>query len=193
MDKKDYRNLYRKIRNSVSEKEKRCFSERIFARLINSSVYDSAETVLVYVSVGSEAETLNIIEYSLHNNKKVAVPVCIEKEMFFYEIGSLSDLQSGRFGIPTVDLSKSKRIDNFENSICVVPALCFDKYGFRIGYGGGYYDRFLAEHNVITLGITYERCLTEKIPVDKYDLPVDYILTENKLRNSGIKGGSVYE
>jgi len=193
MNKIQYRILYRKIRNSISETEKRTFSARIFSELINSDIYASADTLLVYVSVGSEAETMNIIEYSLNNNKKVAVPVCVEKEMCFYEITSLNDLRIGRFGIPTVDLTVNRKIINFENTLCIVPALCFDFNGYRIGYGGGYYDRFLSEHNVNTVGLCYERCLCDKIPIDEFDISVDYILTENKLRNSGTKGGSTYE
>ncbi len=193
MDKKEFRYLYRKIRNSVSKAEQKCFSENIFSLLINSDVFKSAETILVYVSVGSEVDTSNIIEYSLNNNKKVAVPVCNDKEMFFYEITSSADLCIGKFGIPSVDITQSRKIENFKNSLCIVPALCFDVNGFRVGYGGGYYDRFLSVCNVITLGLCYERCLCSKIPADEFDIPVDYILTENKLRNSGTKGGSANE
>ena len=101
--------------------------------------------------------------------------------MFFYEIGSLSDLQSGRFGIPTVDLSKSKRIDNFKNSICVVPALCFDKYGFRIGYGGGYYDRFLSSNNIKYVALCREKQLTESLPAEEFDIRIRKTVVENKI------------
>lgn len=193
MDKKEQRKLYRKIRNSISETEQICFSEKIFSQLINSSFYKSAETVLVYVSVGSEVYTLNIIEHSLNNNKKVAVPVCNDNEMMFYEITSSDDLHEGKFGIPTVDVTKSIKVTDFRNCLCIVPALCFDFNGYRIGYGGGYYDRFLSEYRVKTVGLCYERCICDNISIDEFDYPVDYIITENKLRNSGTKGGSTYE
>ena len=193
MDKTEQRILYRKIRNSISEAEQNFFSDRIFSQLINSTVYKTAETVLIYVSVGSEVHTLNIIEHSLNNKKKVAVPVCVDNEMMFYEITSSDDLCEGKFGIPTVDITKSNEVTDFRNSLCIVPALCFDINGYRIGYGGGYYDRFLSKHPVKTVGLCYERCICDNILIDEFDYPVDYIITENYLRNSVIKGGYTYE
>lgn len=176
--------LYKDVRNSLSESEHKIFSRNIMSALINSDIYKQAETILIFVSIGSEPDTMNIIEYSLNNNKKVAVPVCVENDMFFYEIHSLSELQAGKFGIPTVSCNNSSIVTDFSKSLCVVPAICFDIYGNRVGYGGGYYDRFLSENSVETAGLCFERCICSKLYVERFDKPIDYIISENKIIKS---------
>lgn len=191
--KKKIRSLYKNIRKYLSQCEKTDFDTRIFTTFINSDVYKSAEQIIIYVSVGKEVDTLNIIEYSLNNNKRVAIPVCIDKNMYFYEIHSLSELMPGRFGIPAVDIHISTEITDFEKAVCVVPGICFDSFGNRIGYGGGYYDRFLSVHSVKTVGLCYERCICSKLPEEKFDKQVNYILSEKGLRNSKYEEVSTYE
>lgn len=188
-DKKSTRKLYSQIRNSISESDKASFDERILTRFINSELYIKSDLLLIYVSVNSETDTTRIIEHALNNNKRVAVPVCIDKEMNFYEIKDISDLKVGKFGIPTVDAVINLKISDFSNALCVVPGICFDVYGNRIGYGGGYYDRFLSRNPVKTVGFTYERCICNQISSEPFDIPVNYVLTENKLRNSKMQGG----
>lgn len=193
MDKRNIRSLYKKIRKSVSLCEKTDFDTRIFTSFVNSDVFKSAEKIIIYVSVGDEPDTLNIIEYSLNNNKRVAVPVCIDNYMYFYEIYSVSELVPGKFGIPSVDIQINTEIADFENAVCVVPGICFDYFGNRIGYGGGYYDRFLSANAVKTIGLCYERCICNKLPIEKFDKSVNFILSEKCLRNSKYKEVSTYE
>lgn len=187
------RKLYKAVRNSLTTIEKSECDNRIFSHFVNSDISDRYDLYLVYVSVGSEADTLNIIDYLLNNNKKVAVPVCDDTDMDFYEIKSLNELYIGKFGIPTVDVSSSSKIINFENTLCLVPGVCFDNFGYRIGYGGGYYDRFLSENPVKSVGLCYERCICNLIPNESFDKPVDFILSEYSLRNSKSKEVSTYE
>ena len=163
MDKKSARKLYSKIRNSVSVTEKTEWDRCILTRFINSSLYLNCDLLLIYVSFGSEVGTKEIIEHALNCKKRVAVPFCNEKEMVFYEISSLSDLKIGKFGIPTVENGNNLFVTDFTNALCVVPGMCFDFKGNRIGYGGGYYDRFLSKNRVITVGLTYERCICNQI------------------------------
>lgn len=193
ISKAETRRLYRNIRNTVSHEEKVQSDKRIFTSLINSNIYKSSELLLAYVSFGSEVETRNIIEHTLKIGKRVAVPLCVDKEMRFYEIHSLSELIIGKFGIPTVEAGNNSEVSNFSNALCIVPGVCFDVYGARIGYGGGYYDRFLSADKVVSVGLSYERCLCNRIPHEKHDINVDYILTEKCLRNSKYKEVSTYE
>lgn len=193
MDKKSLRKLYRKIRKSISHIQKSDFDKRIFTSLINSDLFKSSDLILVYVSVSDEADTLNLIEYSLNNNKRIAVPVCENKNMYFSEIHSLNELSEGEYGIPTVKNGNNIPVKLTADTLCVVPGLCFDKSGCRIGYGGGYYDRFLSSNKIKAVGLCYERCLCNSINPDTYDVSVDYILTENYFRNSKNKEVSVYE
>ncbi len=184
IDKKELRKLYKAIRNRISPNEKCCFDSRIFTFLINSDLYKNAENLLIYVSVNDEVDTLDIISYALSDGKKVAVPYCCDKKMKFLVIESFDDLCDGEFGIPTADPEKCELIGSVSNTLCVVPGLSFDIYGNRLGYGGGFYDRFLAENPVDTVGLCYERCLSRSIPSDKYDIAIKYILTENGLKKS---------
>lgn len=193
MDKISTRKLYKSVRSSLSSSERAEFDKRIFARFANFFVSDQYNLYLIYVSVGDEADTLNIINYLLNNNKRVAVPVCNDKDMFFYEIRSLDELCAGKFGIPTVNTDLSEKIDEYKDAICIVPGICFDNYGNRIGYGGGYYDRFLSANPVKTVGLCYERCMCNSLPSENFDKSVDYILTESCLRNSKCKEVSTYE
>ena len=193
MDKKSLRKLYKNIRKSVSLSEKQIFDKRILTYLVNSDIYKSSDLILTYISFNDEADTLGFIKYALKNNKRIAVPVCENKDMHFCEIRSLNDLVEGKFGIPTVDSANNIPVKLTDNALCIVPAVCFDKSGNRIGYGGGYYDRFLSKNDIKSIGICYERCLCECINKDIFDISVDYILTEKQFRNSKNKEVSVYE
>lgn len=193
MDKKLLRNLYKKIRKSISVSEKELFDKNIFTHLINSEPFKLSELILIYVSVNDEADTYDLINFSIKNNKRVAVPICENNSMFFCEIHSIDDLVTGKYGIPTVKCGNNISVNITPETLCIVPALCFDKYGYRIGYGGGYYDRFLSQNKVKTVGVCYERCLCNSLKPDTYDIPVDYILTENCFRSSQNKEVSAYE
>ncbi len=190
--KKNIRKLYKNIRNSLNENEKFYFDECILTGFINSELMNY-ELYLIYVSFGSEINTLNLIDYLLKNQKRVAVPVCNEKNMVFYEIHSVDELKKGRFGILTVDENRTDNITDFAETVCVVPGLCFDCYGNRIGYGGGYYDRFLSENPVVSVGLCYERCKCTLIPAEEHDVCVNYVLSELYLRKTKIKEASVCE
>ena len=183
MTKKDKRNFYLKIRESISDREKSEFNKIIFTKFINSTLFNSFDIFLVYISVNDEVSTVEIIRYLLEHNKKVAVPYCSGNKMTFYFIGSLDDLIDGKFGIPSVDLSKSVKVENFCHTLCIVPGVSFDNNGNRLGYGGGYYDRFLSENKLTTLGLCYERCICENIPSESFDIKIDYVLSETYLRN----------
>ncbi len=183
-DKKQLRELYKSVRSSLSDSERVEYGNRIFSQLINSSAYRNSLKILVYVSVGSEVDTREIINYSLRVGKTVAVPVCIGKNMFFSVINSVNDLIIGAYGIPSVREENICAVNDFDNSLCIVPALSFDAYGNRLGYGGGYYDRFLSDNDIFTIGICYERCISYVLPCEEHDIKVDYIMTEKSLRNS---------
>lgn len=181
-DKQELRRFYRSIRKSITQAEKKNFDNSVFIRLINSELTNKNSLFLIYVSVNGEVDTINVIDYLLNAGKEVAVPYCKGKTMHFCKISSLSDLTEGLYGIPTVKnpvfLSDKEIVD----SLCIVPALSVDLTGNRLGYGGGYYDRFLADNNIETVALCYERCISKSLPTEKSDIPVKYILTENNLK-----------
>lgn len=157
--------------------------KKIFDKLINLSEYKTADTIFAYVSYGFEVDTIEIIKYSLNVGKKVAVPICNDKmgNMSFKTLTSLDDLQKGMYGI-LEPKEFCVECTDYTNSLCLVPALAFDHHFNRIGYGKGYYDRFLDKFNGVSVGLCYNAFIVDYIPTDSYDKKVQIIITEkNKL------------
>ena len=192
MNKKEIRKAFFDIRDSIARVERKEFNKDIFSNFINSTFIRKYDLFLIYVSVKSEVDTLVIIDYLLKTDKKVAVPHCDGNVMSFYIIKSINDLVDGVFGIPSVDISKSERVENFDKALCIVPGVSFDNNFNRLGYGGGYYDRFLSDNNITTLGLCYERCIADNLPAEDHDIKMDYVLTESCLRINKNKEGSTY-
>ena len=161
-DKYAARRLCRSIRDGISAVERLELDRRMTAALLNCELYSNARSILTYVSVGSEPDTRDFINAALRDGKTVAVPNCDSGEMLFYQIDSLVSLSPGKF----------------DGALCVVPALGLDRQGNRLGYGGGYYDRFLAAHEVTTLAICRESCIYDYLPTDPHDIRIHLALTE---------------
>lgn len=170
-------------RKKMSQADKKSFDKRIANKLFNTWCYRNCDTVFAYASKEIEVDTFEIIENSLKSGKKVALPYCISgtRNMDFYYISSLSDLKTGSFSVLEPDITKCEKAVADKNSICVVPALAFDLNCYRLGYGGGYYDRFLKNFPGVTLGICYDNCIKDDdLPHGKYDQIVKYVITENR-------------
>lgn len=178
--KKILRNEYKKKRAEISDKELK--SSEICNILLNSDTYKNAKIILCYSSLKGEVDTGAVIKQSLEDGKILALPRCIDKEglMDYYIVGSLENLTKGMFGISEPD-DCCKLLDNYSDSVCIVPALSFDKNGYRLGYGKGYYDRFLEKYNGISIGLCYNDLISEKLPINKFDKKVNAVITENKM------------
>lgn len=188
--KEQLRNNVKIIRKEINNKSE--LSKIITNNLLHSDLYKNANIVLVYSSINNEVETNSIIKDGLNNGKIVALPKCIDKngKMDFYVINSFDDCINGNFGILEPNTDICNKLDIFDNSLIIVPALCFDKKGYRVGYGKGYYDRFLQNKSLISVGLCYNKLIVEKIPINEYDIPVNYIITEEKTINcNGGKNG----
>lgn len=180
-----------KLRMSLIEKRK-CISEKekkdcaILARFIDSDLYNSCKTLLVYVSFGFEIETLSLIERALSDGKKVAVPLCNSADctIRFFLISSLKQLKKGNYNILEPEEACCKELLETKAALCVVPGLSFDKNGFRIGFGKGYYDRFLSEFRGISVGFCYEELFVSDLLKDEYDKSVSFVITETKIYNT---------
>ena len=171
------------LRNGFDDSYRTQADNRIFKLLIELPEFKSAEQILIYVSVDNEVDTRKIIEYSLNNGKNVAVPYCRQKEMIFYHIESFDDLTCHQFNIPAVNPEKAETAVISSATLCVVPALSFDKAGNRLGYGGGYYDRFLSSNKVNSIGLCREKSICESLPTDEFDIKIKKIVTENVILN----------
>ncbi len=169
-EKSELRKKFLSLRGTLPVKEL-CLSH-----LEDFAEFKNAETVFCYVSAGSEVRTLNLIG-EMFTSKRVVVPFCTDKcgNMIAVEIKSLDELKDGLFGIPepinTQEFSKN------EIDFAIVPAVAFDKEGYRLGYGKGYYDRFLSDITPYKLGVCAEELLVEKLPHDEFDVKMDSVIT----------------
>lgn len=147
--------------------------------IIHNDLYIKAEGILFYCANNEEINVDSCIENALALGKKVALPTCTDSNgnMNFYYINSLDDVKPGFFGIREPAVDDSRLVSDFKNHICIVPGIAFDKKGYRLGYGKGYYDRFLNSNEVYTIGICYSDLLIDKLPADKYDIAVNCIIT----------------
>lgn len=171
--KKELRCKYLLIRKNIPNRHK--LDEIIYQKVINHPKVEQSKTILIYVSFNDEVDTIKIIEYLL-KYKEVAVPKIENNKMNFYLINSLSELSFGTFNI--LEPTTKKVLTDFSNTICITPGICFSKDKYRLGYGKGYYDRFIKENHLYQIGLCYQACLLDKIPHDYYDQKVDEIITD---------------
>ena len=183
-EKERLRSECRNIRLSFSERQKKQYDREIFKRVVSLYQYRDASLLLTYVSKDIEADTFMLIEKALSDGKQVAVPKCIAgtRNMDFYFITGTDCLEKSTFGVlePRTDICR--RVESFAGSFCIVPGLSFDVRGYRLGYGKGYYDRFLAGYDGSTAGLCYSDCVKWKLPNGKYDEHVDILVTERYFR-----------
>lgn len=177
--KKELRAKYRKLREDLSVEQKQRYDEQIYQRFISTDFYKNAKTILCFVSTNLEVDTIQLINRAIADQKTVAVPKCLNLlgNMEFYMIHSLDDLEKSTFSLLEPNIKKSKKLDNFSDSICVLPGFAFDREGYRIGFGKGYYDRFLNKYNGKKVAICYNNCIANQLPRGRYDVAADYIVT----------------
>lgn len=183
MDSKSILRKQYKLRRAslfVSDADKKKADDAIKEYFISLKKSHNISVFLIYVSFRDEVDTKELIEYLLSSGGKVAVPRCYDNgRMEFFVISSLENLRTSAYGILEPEDDERFRVTDFENSLCIVPGLAFDSSGMRIGYGGGYYDRFLEKHeNMISVGFCYDSLIEKSVLTEKHDRKVDYIITE---------------
>ena len=155
----------------------------MISSLLSLPQVQNAKTVLTFYPVGSEPAILPIAEAALTLGKRVAFPLCHPEGPFmtFHSVDSLDALTNGSYGIPEPD-GISPAVSELEDAICIVPALAFDENGYRLGYGKGYYDRFLSSFDGVSVGLVFSSLLLCNLPRDEYDEKVDIIITEKEMK-----------
>ena len=179
-NKAELRKHFKKIRSEMDKKMRSDFDKNIFENVCSLNEYINCRQVLVYVSSEIEVGTRQLMEKAF-SEKEVLCPRCVDGTniMYFYKVSSFEELEKGSFGIlePRIECEKA---EVFDNAVCIVPALSFDRYGFRLGFGKGFYDRFLENFSGAKIGLCYENCLSQTLPSDIYDINVDKIATEER-------------
>lgn len=189
-DKKELRSYIKTKRKSVENKAEK--DSLVAQNLLSLDEIKNADTVLCYISLDDEICTDEIVRVLLDSGKSVGAPYCVDNNgnMDFYYITDFDDLRIQSFGVREPVIEKCKKVTSFDNTIIILPGLCFDSYGNRLGYGKGYYDRFLQIHSLISVGLCYNSLIVKKVPTDMYDKKADIIVTENDvIRINGGKNG----
>ena len=180
--KKTLRDKYLRMRDSLNDKVRSQKSTAILESLIHKPLYRSSINIGFYFAFGSEVETSAMMDRAIMDGKSIYLPVInrIDKEMHFCRYDSdLCSLTCNSFGI--FEPKKIPAVADEFLDLIIVPGLIFTKEGWRIGHGAGYYDRYLKKVDAITCGVAFSLQIKEYIPVGDFDVPLDYVLTENDL------------
>lgn len=185
--KKELRKEMKAMRKALTKEQITQESEKIIRRLLETEEYKNAKTIFSYVSFEEEADTIALIRQAFADGKKVAVPKVSGNEMEFYPIMSLDELKPGYYGILE---PVTKEIEKETEGMLIVPGLAFDFSYNRMGYGGGFYDRYLhahPKHQLVKAALAYDFQMVPKIETEEHDQKMDMVITPSKIwkRQSG--------
>lgn len=179
--KENIRQSLLKQRMNLTENEVNKASKECLHRLMSLAEYQDCNILLLYAPIRNEVDTFPLIEDALSKNKVVGLPVTEDEgEMYFYSVFDLSDLKPGKFGIlePPTDIL----VEPTKDTLMLLPAVAYDTRKNRIGYGGGYYDRYLARYeDFCKIGLAYDFQIMDGFEVDEHDQRVNYIITQSQL------------
>ena len=185
-EKRQIRAKYKPLRRALDPAWKQAADEAIRKRVESLPSYQRAACLLCYVSLSDEIDTTVLIRHALDAGKTVCVPVSIEEThtVDFYRIRSLDELRPGTYGVLEPDPGQAEKMTDFPRpAVCVVPGLVFDREGYRLGYGKGYYDRFLQRFGGVKIGVCYQQFVLDLLPHGYFDRPVDWLISnESKIR-----------
>ena len=184
--KTELRQKYRSLRQSMPQEIKEQKDAAIATQVRRLWQYQRNNILLIYVSTSIEVDTFRIIRQALEDGKRVAVPRCVPdtRNMEFYYIDSIDELAPGMFGVLEPVANPDRLYKECDGGLCIVPAFSYDWRGFRLGYGKGYYDRFLSKFEGNIVGICYSECVQRSLPHGRFDRPVELLVTESYLRRT---------
>ena len=175
MDKKELRQQIRQRKRAMTEEEINTASEKLGVLLAESPLYRQAKTLYGYLPYNQEVRTVPMLQRALDEGKRVAVPKCYGDEMRFIYLDDLSRVEKGYCNIP--EPIEDGPIADDPTALVLMPGLAFDPQGHRMGYGGGFYDKFLAsEPGHPTLALCYDFQMLEYLETEAHDIPVDTVL-----------------
>lgn len=169
------------LRNHFSQEYVTESSRLVSERIIKSSLYQNADVIMGYLAFGNEISVDKVLLAALADGKRVAVPYIISSaDMYAVEIFDFENFKTDRYGIRSAADQRFK-VDEKIIDLVLVPGVAYDISGNRLGMGAGYYDRFLARCiNAVTCGVAYEKLMQDSIPAESFDIPVNYLVCENK-------------
>lgn len=185
VDKRELRSYVLSLREALSDEDVRLKSLSIMRRLEGFSFYARADVIMAYMDYRKEVMTSQFIEKALSEGKRIALPLAIPDthQLVLIGVNDLkNDIALGFKGIREPKYNKERIITPEEVDLVLVPGVVFDERGYRIGYGGGYYDRFLRGTDACKVGLAFELQI-HHVPEEEYDIKMDYIITEDRIMN----------
>ena len=174
-------------RDLLSRQERHENSTIIINSLWGIKSFTSAKNIMLYINFRSEVETMPLIEACRHKNIRITAPLTIVKppRLIPYPITNPEkDLRPGYCNIPEPDSDRLTSWDPADIDVVLLPGSVFDLHGGRLGYGGGFYDRFLSQEapQAIRIALAFEMQVIDKVPVQDHDMPVHYLVTEKRVQ-----------
>ena len=185
-NKKELRKQYIELRKNIHNKDLK--SDIIFNKIINLEEYKSSKTIAIYKSMKDEINTKKLIEYSFCNKKTVVLPRVEGNNMDFYKINSLYDkFETSKLGVEEPISDINNIIEPSKIDLIIVPGICFDIYKNRLGFGKGFYDRFLCNTKIKKIAICFEEQIMKntRLPITNNDIKMDIIVTDGRIINGG--------
>ena len=175
--------LSKRLALSLSQVQE--FSSAIQERLLGLKAYAEANIIMCYMPCRREVDTEAFIRHALESGKRVCLPVVVrdKKHMLACQVDyPLDKLSPDTYGILSPCYSSAGEVNPGDIQLILVPGIAFDERGYRLGYGGGYYDRFLSRsHAAVTVGLAYEFQLLDELPVASHDVKLDLIVTQQRV------------
>lgn len=173
------RENFLKKRELISKSSRALLSDKIAKKLMSLEEFQKNSCIMLYASIKSEVETYKIIKECLGLGKKVVLPCSNISNINPCELSSMEELKPGYLRIPEPAIKRHVR--NKEIGLVVVPVVAFDQKGARLGYGRGYYDKFLANSKAVKVGLAFEAQIHPGLPEESHDVRLDFVITENRI------------
>ena len=183
--KREPRAQFREKRMALTAEEKSQRDSAVCRYAVNLAAFRYANCVLMYAPTRYEIDVMPIAEEALRRGKKVYFPRCCKekKTMTYHMVSSFDELTKDAYGIlAPPESAPAYSVSDKSTVLCLIPGLIYDRYGYRVGYGGGYYDRFLTEFEGCKMGVIYSDFIIERVPKGHFDHKVDIMLTEKNVR-----------
>lgn len=180
MNKQELRDKYLAIRKSIQDKEKK--SLIIMKKIIETSIYQEANIIALYKNLPSEVDTSELIRRCLQDNKIVVLPRVTEDNLIFYRIDTNEEFAKSSFGILEPEPDSTKEVNPNDIDLIIVPGICFDLEHNRLGFGKGFYDRYLEGLTIPSIAICFDEQILEEetIPTNDNDMKVQLIISDKR-------------
>ena len=187
MLKGEWRSTYRRLLAEYPSLKRDTYTYLIAESLLNHDIWKNAHTIGITISRHLEIETKGIIERAWKESKKIVIPRCEPRtnQMEFYTYQPNTILESIYSGLKEPIPDKKQKVESDQIDVMIVPGLVFSRTGYRVGFGGGYYDRYLASFDGIKLSLAFTMQIRDEIPVEEFDIPVNYLFTEQGVIHCG--------